>query len=518
MRNTAFQEMYQVDIVKFLMIETGTYNDAHLRPFQSVFDGRIQRMFEEATDRGNNLSAAALSGVAGSILQPTTRAGRRADITNGWDTRRFRFIIIAECGIPGNQGAPIMEYISGYTDHADVSLSGEIDPCTQLRFNTSMIARQVDVRDHGVRRMIQQPVNSSHILTSPDAPDNRRGDRTGSRFRMDREDNGVTLLTPMDVLGQMLHADYPDSEVIDPRASLRGNVMRKSRRSNGLATNYLERTLRGVSEAKRQIDGGLDGYTSSSGTSLYAMARSMAGVKEDALSADRFMAYLEEHTHFGEDHFITLGEMFWLFPGLDRVFDARPMTAPMRQTLNVRGTSEYWDTEGPETIVATVLGFSVPGLMMDYLITKYGFHASNDTHTGEFVFRELDGDSVACAGTDITPALDAIQSRILTEIMPDLTHQNNCTLEVTMRVDILGDTSITVCYNGDQPVDYVMPSFADALFAPVIAENNDSLLDLSATLLQLTNPDEENNYRELSPRRRRPTEESRRGNDTNDRI
>ena len=110
MRNTTgFREMYQVDIVQFLMIETGTYNDTHLRPYQSVFNGTVQKLFEESTDGGNNLTAASLAGVAGSVLQPTTRAGRRADISNGWDTRRFRFIIVAECGIPGNSGSPTRE-------------------------------------------------------------------------------------------------------------------------------------------------------------------------------------------------------------------------------------------------------------------------------------------------------------------------------------------------------------------------------------------------------------------------
>lgn len=521
MRNTTgFREMYQVDIVQFLMIETGTYNDTHLRPYQSVFNGTVQKLFEESTDGGNNLTAASLAGVAGSVLQPTTRAGRRADISNGWDTRRFRFIIVAECGIPGNSGSPTREYITGYTDHADTSISGELDSKMQLRFNTSMIARSLDVKDHGVRRTIQQPVNSSHILTAADIAPTRRGDRGSSRFRHDRTDDGLCLLTPMDVLGQMLHSEYPDEEIIDPRAVMRGDTIRKSRRSNGLATNYLERTLRGVNEARRQLDadvGSLVSGTSSSST--YATARAMPGVKEDAVSNDRFMMYLDENTHYGEDHYITLGEMLRLFDGLDRIMNIRPLTTPQRQALPSRGSSEYWDTEGPETIIATVLGFSIPGLMMDYLITKYAFYASNDTLTGDFIFEEIDGDSIPCAGTDLTPALEAIQSRILREVMPDLTHQNNCTLQVWMRVDILGDTTMTIIYNNEQETDFIMPSFADALFAPVISEHNDNLIDLSATLLQLTNPDEENNYRDNAPRRRSSREESRRGaQDINDRI
>lgn len=522
MRNTqGFHEMYQVDIVQFLMVETGTYNDSYLRPYQSVFNGTIQRLFEEATDNGNNLSSASLAGVAGSILQPTTRAGRRADIANGFDTRRFRFIIVAECGIPGNSGAPIREYITGYTDHADVSISGELDQMMQLRFNTSMIARSLEVRDHGVRRTIQQPVNSSHILTAGDVGASRRGDRSNSRFRPGRSDDSLCLLTPMDVLGQMLHSEYPDDEIIDPRAAIRGDVIRKSRRSNGLATNYLERTLRGVSEARRQIDADVGSLITGGGSSgsAYANARAMPGVKEDAVSADRFMMYLDANTHYGEDHYITLGEMLRLFTGLDRIMNIRPLTTPQRQALPSRGSSEYWDTEGPETLVATVLGFSIPGLMMDYLITKYAFYASNDTITGDFIFEEIDGDSIPCAGTDLTPSLEAIQSRILREVLPDLTHQNNCTLQVWMRVDILGDTTMTIIYNNDQDVDFIMPSFADALFAPVISEHDDNLIDLSSTLLSLTNPDEANNYRDNSPRRRSTREVSRRDAQAfNDRI
>jgi hypothetical protein len=57
--------------------------------------------------------------------------------------------------------------------------------------------------------------------------------------------------------------------------------------------------------------------------------------------------------------------------------------------------------------------------------------------------------------------------------------------EITMTVDVLGETHVTVSMQGGPKYDYVTPSFCDALMAPVLTNNNANLAAIGNDIEQL---------------------------------
>jgi len=469
--------IYDIRIVRMLMAETGTYNDTFFRPFQSGFDGRAQKLYDEFTDRGQRVSKESLAGIAGTIIRPATEAGARVSIDNGWGERRIRFIMVVECGIMGNDGQPMVEYITGYTDHADFSMNGLMDPRTKLYFNTTVQARRVRVNQGGVYGYQERMIDASHVLSAPEV--------TAGTSRRYVDQDRLKFLTPQDVMGKLLEGDYPDDNVRDYRNSMRGNVVRKSRRGNCVSTDHLSRSIMGIVNAQRMASAsaGGDAFATPDET-LYSLA--FENVHDQRFSEDRFLSWLDTDTTYGENRYITYGELMRKCPELASIVETIPLTSVQRRGLPQRGDTEYWDGSQQETVIANILSFSVPGIMMELMLTKFTFIISNDTLDGQPEFELRNAGSIAARDIDITPYIQSVETRLINEVFPDVTNRGAMTLTVFMDVDILGETRITISYNGGPKTDYIVPSFADGLFAPIITPDSEDLTDLATAVKSLS--------------------------------
>ena len=491
------EDLYEVSIDSMVVVETGTYNDNFLRPYKSGFNAKTHRLFDEYTNSGRNVSRSTLAGIAGQIITPSSEASEKVDVANGWDTRRLRFFIRASCGLKGDLGAPTIEFITGFTDYADLTIDGKIDPNCRLYFNNSVIARQSVVRRDGVRQNQLHIVDASHVLVSPDV--------TGDRRSYDRYDQraNIELCTPMDVFGAMVRHEYPEDEVHDRRNVFHRDTVRKSRRSNGLATSFLDRTIKGVQQAERLQAGGND-FVGEDET-IWTSARDQ--VSEALFTDDRFLSWLDDNTSYGQDRYITYRDLLTAFPGLENYVEVALLTTPQRKSLSERGDSEYWDNSLPETVVASVLGFSVPAIMMDLMLGRLSFMITNETLDGQPDIEIRNFRSLAGNELDVTPYVESAESRILTEVFPDISHHNNISLTIVMNVDVLGDTNMTISYNGGPDTRYTMPSFADGLFAPIISPMDGTLDDLASSIICLTEKEEMNDDDTYKPRNRRDRNE-----------
>jgi len=436
-------------VAKFLIVQSNTYNDQMARPFTTNVDQMMVNQFKEAS-HGGNYTAGALAGVAGAIIRPQAESSTNIAIPNGWDQRRFRFNMEVE--LMSQFGASIRQVLTGYTDYPGATNDGQgMDPNMRVYFNNSItLQSSVQMSQFGnVETM--RVADASHVLF-PNA---------GRRFS--GSEVNMQSMRPEDVMAAISTQALADPNVVDFRTSMGTSDIKKSRRGNALPAEYMAKTITAIDQAHRLSE------SVSDHVSVYENARN--DVRESLVSQDVFLAVLNQHTQYRYNGFVTYGELCTLFPEIESV---RTMLMPgkTQQAAMVpgRGGSEFWHVPTNETVIATILSHSIPAIMMDCMLTKIVFLATNQTLNGQPDVQIRDAGSFT-TGVDMGPYLERFQRRLVTEVLSDITRNNMFGINIAMTCNILGDTMVQVALNGGHAVDYVTPSFCDSLTAPIITSD-----------------------------------------------
>ena len=459
-------------INKFILIETGTYNDMVLRPYQANVGVETVGLFNEVTQGGTNYSPNAIGNIASQILRPNGQVRGGVGIDQGWANRRIRFMMeVIQERFGGTQ---MIHVLTGYTDHAGVTASGAVDPNMKLYFNNSISVRAMQIQTPTGYQNQWALAEAAHIIGSSPAP------MMGQHMPM--------LMRPMDVVGAMYTNSLGDPEIFDMRSTTKSGI-HKSRRSNGSSTQYLSQSLKALTTAERDEMG-----VSETMEDIYDSAR--GALTEPLAGSDPVLSMFGQATSYQYDNFVTYSDLMRLFPEADNVahFIAQgdvmrhqhaqqaPGTAP--QISNERGSTESWNGSNNETIAATILANSVPSLMMDMMMTKTVFAATNRTLNGQFEVEMRDAKAFT-DNMDMTPFMNQFINRLKLETLQDISHMNQLTIDLQVNANIMGDTYITVSIEGGPAYDYVMPSFSDALMAPVIGGGQQDLSSLAFDLQNL---------------------------------
>jgi hypothetical protein len=149
-----------------------------------------------------------------------------------------------------------------------------------------------------------------------------------------------------------------------------------------------------------------------------------------------------------------------------------------------RGGAQHWIGSDMETIASTILTQAVPAIMLELMLTKVSFAATNETLNGQFVVEMRDAASFS-KNIDMSPYLQRFIDRLHTEVLSDISRNNQISFRLQMLSDILGDTYVTISIGGGPDTDFVLPSFCDALMSPVIGGSNKDLSMVAMDLEQI---------------------------------
>lgn len=462
----------QIKVAKLLMIQTNTYNDQVIRPYGTNMSTDHLAVFREATQYGENVSAGSLAGIAGSFLRPQAEMAGGVQMYNGWDLHRVRFLMTL--AVPMGAGAYNYQLIAGYSDHYGVSQDGvNIDPNMRLFFNSTLSVNACPVDVPGVGAVNQMRVaEAAQILAPPP------GYTDGSAI-------GTHTMRPEDIMNACSTSGYTDGTRMDMRTNFSMAPVKKSMRTNTIAADYLSKTMSAVNQAM-QVDARMQQET------MYAEARGT--VVEPLLLHDPFIAIIAARTRFKETGYITYAELCSIFPETDHVREQIIQGAAQQTLVPGRGQSEYWHVPTNETVVATILSQAVPALMLEVMLSKVSFIATNDNINGQPDLGIVDHRSFA-EGINAVPHCNHFRHRFLTEVMRDITHNNMMTVYLAVTCSVIGDTVITVSLNGGPKIDYVVPSFCDSMFSPLITTNHLALNTMATDIetlnsaLIVTKPD-----------------------------
>lgn len=460
--------MEQLTITKFIIRDSGTYQDMYRRSYVTHMDGVnydniINRINEASMGRtGSVISPSLISGVVSNILQPSAVPSSNIVVPNGWSERRLQFILEVEFSTVTNNTC--LYYFQGYTDHAGITSNGAIDP--NMTFYLNSYIRVNRVKMHGVNGTYYSDMitESAHVINGV----------------MQTDEDGYPsnyIMRPTDVFTGMqssyLSSDYnhdnPDggSDIFDTR--INNNDPVKGDRSNSIPVNYVAKLLGTYQSAHQLTEFG------QSQENMIDRCRHLTN--EPYLSENPFIRAImniKGHPEGISFNYSNLEEMSDHVSSVTNYITSGT-TGKIHGTHNKENYS-YWNSSDRETVVANVLSNAVPSLMMDLLITNINFITTNHDSNGA-VSTVIRGYN-SLTNADLTNNLEVFKLKLEKELLYDLTFGNQDTFIVEMEIDLYGDTSVSIQLNSGQQVTFSTPSFCDALLTPTITNNKTSFNNL----------------------------------------
>lgn len=476
----AGQQNYTANVVKCIMIQTGTYDDMPTRAYTGAFNGDIANTFNHVTNNGSIINAQNIAPIATQIIAPEASPSGLAQINNGWSNHRIRFLL--ELAFTSPMGEVTSQYLTGYTDHPGVArIAGTAD---RVAFDPNMCLyiNNIITINRGKYNGVELPRmwDASQLIF-----------QTGSVQNLGFQQpapNSQFLMTPEEVLNRIGISYYgqPNVQVTDLRSKLNLTGMAKSRRSNCLPSTYLAKT---VNELHNQ-------QMVNSDDQFFNMASIAAkNLTELPDYTDKALNLLNELS-FKTRGFITYGELNQICPDtdaktafIDKTISSSQINLTQMSAAHSnfllhgaqRGTAAPLTGSNEESIVATIVAQGVPAIMTDLMITSLSFSANNLTAVGNDFNITIHGFKTFLTDVDVTPQLQQFVYRLKNEILASVTFNGQKPLKLDATVDVLGDTFIGIQMHSHN-YDYQVPSFCDALLTPVVTANIQQLDTVAATV------------------------------------
>lgn len=455
-----------VHIQKVMFIMTGRYQDMARRSFESNVTNTSLNALGEVTKGGTVLPLMGISTVANELVMTSAQADTMVNVPNGWNEPRLRFMIelVQNYGMNGCN-----RYIyTGWTDYPGASQSGAIDPNMRLHFNGVTALHDRQVIRNGMRVMETVPMSANQFLTPTVET---QGAYTNQMEHLIRPVDIFTNNSVAASIAEMGGAAM-GLEVHNYGATM-ANGVASSSRANNLSSMYIRNALKSYKTALSSTEVGdeIDPMELHQNASTAAL--------ESQIGQDPLVRIFGQMTNIGIDMELPWGTLLHQFPEIDMndvtqiVFPGQ-MTNQGSQMLD-GANSQHWHNQDMETVIASTLTQSVPALMTECLLGKISFMMSNEKYSMfdhglvRVVQPELTMGLVNLPNMEVqvTKFLDLLESTVF----PILSNNNQIPLSINVYSVLYGDTVISVSFNGNPAVDFVFPTFADALSSHMIAIN-----------------------------------------------
>ncbi len=441
----------RMQVKRLLIKDTGTYEEQYRRPYTAEFTGHTASVFQEKLAGVSKYTPSALSGIAEYFVHPTADFESKVLIPNGWGEKRMRFIM--EIEHTWNMGATVSMVVLGYTTHVGVTHAGNIDMNMEFYVNSILELKYANRHTPLGNQVIAQVNDSSHVFANNDWND----------IYTSQKDN---TMRPSDIFTLMDRTQCGSlgDNCFDARIAVTRNAI-KSKRSNCLPSNYAAGILQSYNAANLT-----SGQMGAAEASVLESARGYAG--ESLASQDPFLVAVAHIREAGIGNVFTFQDLLRLDPNIARpeVTQVRFNVPTQRMQPHHTGQTQHWGGTDTETLVATSLTQSVPGLLMETALAFIWFKATNYTLTNAAEIIPIDVKQFGSG--DNTAPIDSFFYRLENEVLRGISKNNQMSYMLEMRVDLLGETWVSIAVNGGPSVDYVTPSFADALLVPVITSND----------------------------------------------
>lgn len=485
----------QVSPTKLIMTETGRYQQQVVRPMTTHIGMDAVARVTEATQDFTNINPKGLRDFAKDIIAPSAEAVGNVDISGGWGTRRFRFIMTVTEKNQFNHLGSVTRIIYGYTDEGRISASG-VDPEQRFYFNSeTVVTNTVQRTTHG--QVTVPRVSASHQIINGFSTGETNfvyGQNTGVIYTIRPEDVYTSIQNENVVArlqqglawnGEGQHYSNIDGPVRihDARNQTgAGGELKLARRSEHAPAFYLSELLRGYKEGVTESDD----PTSTNSVAGYAQS----AIANESVITNNFLSMLREHCSYNLKGYVTYRELCSVFKEMPSVTHclSTAMGPATTQRITVgagngrRGNglsdvsdSNHWHGATEETIAATMLGQIVPSIMSNTMFQTIAFTAFNGLHgRNDFVVQLIpDAIRMVVDGLDAREYGNIFISQLKDQVLVPISQCNQRMFSMTVSCDLVGETIVDISMDGNPMERFVAPSFADSLTTSLTTTNFD---------------------------------------------
>lgn len=446
-----------INVAKLIMSESGTYNPLYSRPYQTYMDGTtMNTLIRRVEENDGKVTGSLLAGVAGNILSPSPTPGHEIPIPMGWAERRIRFIL--EVHVTTSTGSQFIYFFQGYTSHLGVSNTGAVDPAMEFIVNSYIrVTRANQFTNAGM--VVQDVVTeSAHIVNGAIMHNYTNQDVFGMRPK------DIAVGIQSNYLSQAYQSHF-DGSLKDTRIKINTDAIR-SNRQNNLPTNYISKIIDSYQTAKQLADFGQ--------TEQDIIGRTQNLLHEEGPYENIFLRALGQTRGLSHATTFTFQQLELLDQNVKNVttYVTMGQTQQISGQMHQAGQTEYWHGTNRETVAASLLSNAIPAIMMDLMISKVAFRATNCDIGGQIQTMLIDAKSLTNA--DMRANYEMFKRRLEREVLFDLTYGNAVTFMLDMRSDMFGETMITLTLDNGPMITYATPSFCDSLMTPIMTMNKDN--------------------------------------------
>ena len=370
-------------------------------------------------------------------------------------------------------------YMQGFTDHDGISLvTGNIALDMVFYINSYSVINRVEMMTPIGPSIGSLVMDNSHLLSNIDSTANLHAMRPQDIFS-GMQTNNITL------------GSY---DITDSRNMIRNKTPLKSSRENSNPVSFTAKILDSYIKTRSNGEFGLgesDIYTSSA-----------HAVYEPRTEHNPVLRYLNSNSD--TSGVFTMNDLISLDPNAPNRTNITGSGGVVKTTHRAGATSD-WHGSDRETVVANMLAFGITDMMMDTFITRIALHSTN-METGRPITVIVDAKSPA--GGDLRHKLDMLKSKLELEIINSISFGNMDTYSIEVQADIYGETWVRVSLSSGPFIDYVVPTFADSRFSPVVTNNINSYNQAVSDFTYVVDRVVENltsNIRQETSRYRSPT-------------
>lgn len=445
-------QVTDLKITRFLLVGTGTYNKQFSRPYSIDVRGDTAVQISEVLNQNPTITAANLSGISNQFFHPTANPEREVGMINGWNQRRFRYMLELEYE---RSGLVCSEVVLGYSEYDGITQNNHIDDKMRFFVNSVISTRVTPVVTGTGMRYARQISDSSQVLHDPTWMRHQSNVMTHeNRFNLRPEDI-------FGVMGSGIDPSlYEQAQVMDSRTMAR-DAPTIAQRGHNIASSYCASMLSSYHlaasdgmRAEEEVMGAARGYARSTPSDHMVFLRNLRQLSGSPTAA------------------FTMRDLRNISPHIQHVTHISHLNEAQRiQQVHQTGMTADWHGSDMETMYASILAQSIPAMMMAAGIVRVTVMSTNARQLDTQMYtRVLNAN--AFGTMDVSSAAENFRNRFEIELVRDFTFNNQIGYHIHCDFDLLGESRISLSLNGQPAIDYVVPSFADSLFSPMVTYNN----------------------------------------------
>lgn len=456
----------KITVKRLLMREVVEQHEHVVRPYASNYTSQERMRFDEVTQGGLLIDAPTLSGIANAILRPIARGAATANIANGWNNRRFYYMM--EVDIRRTANSVSTEIVAGYTDYLGASLQTQaIDPNLKFYVNSQIVVSQVYSETSTGPAWVPMVSNNNQVVV-PALMSGASTQRPTDLFNAPLIESTITDL-------MRAHGAVARPNVIG------GDQVKLSRRSNLTPGEFLSSTL----NAQRQSRGDVDFLGDADESRVLSGAASITSEADPTNST--ILRTLMKASDFLNSGFFTYGDLLAMDDSgnLDSrvtVVFSRPETE--WDAFNVHNT-QHWAGGDATTLMGNKLASQFTKLAWDNLTLGVEFTATNltPTHTVQCLITNM---HLFSPNLDSRFYLDRVTAGIEGMVLAESAMMPGATISIRGAINPMGTTRMFVSIDGEPEVPFSFAVFGDTSVSPIMNPNMDNVMALSKDIRDLS--------------------------------